>query len=67
MHWGFAAFGGLCALLFLARTHAGEAFVPLLALPPQLCWLGFVAHRARQAGIARSGMTRLLGRSEEPG
>jgi UDP-GlcNAc:undecaprenyl-phosphate GlcNAc-1-phosphate transferase len=51
VHWGFAGFGGLCALLFLAAPAPAKPFIPLLALPPQLCWLGFVTHRARQAGI----------------
>ncbi len=55
VHWGFAGFGGLCALLFLAAPAPAKPFIPLLALPPQLCWLGFVTHRARQAGIARWG------------
>jgi hypothetical protein len=53
VHWGFAGFGGLCAVLFLAAPTPAKPFIPLLALPPQLCWLGFVVHRARQAGIAR--------------
>jgi UDP-GlcNAc:undecaprenyl-phosphate/decaprenyl-phosphate GlcNAc-1-phosphate transferase len=55
VHWSFAGFGGICALLFLAAPSPAKPFLPLLTLPPQLCWLGFVAYRARQAGIARWG------------
>jgi UDP-GlcNAc:undecaprenyl-phosphate GlcNAc-1-phosphate transferase len=55
IHWGFAGFGGICALLFLVAPTAAKPFVPLLALPPQLCWLGFVARRAREAGVTRWG------------
>ena len=55
VHWGFAGFGGLCALLFLAAPTAAKPFIPLLTLLPQLCWLGYVAHRARRAGFARWG------------
>jgi UDP-GlcNAc:undecaprenyl-phosphate/decaprenyl-phosphate GlcNAc-1-phosphate transferase len=55
MHWGFAGFGGICALLFLAAPTPIKPFVPLLTLPPQLCWLGIVAHRARRGGVARWG------------
>jgi UDP-GlcNAc:undecaprenyl-phosphate GlcNAc-1-phosphate transferase len=55
VHWGFAGFGGLCSLLFLAAPTAVKPFVPLLTLPPQLYWLALVAHRARQAGVTRWG------------
>ena len=55
VHWAFAGFGGICALLFLAAPTPAKPFVPLLTLLPQLCWLGFVAHRARQAGVTRWG------------
>lgn len=55
VHWGFAGFGGVCSLLFLAAPTPAKPFVPLLTLPPQLCWLGFVASRAKNSGIPRWG------------
>jgi UDP-N-acetylmuramyl pentapeptide phosphotransferase/UDP-N-acetylglucosamine-1-phosphate transferase len=55
VHWGFAGFGGICSLLFLAAPTPAKPFVPLLTLPPQLCWLGFVASRAKDSGIPRWG------------
>jgi UDP-GlcNAc:undecaprenyl-phosphate GlcNAc-1-phosphate transferase len=51
VHWGFAGFGGICALLFVAAPTPAKPFIPLLTLPPQLCWLGFVARRAQSAGV----------------
>ncbi len=55
LHWGFAVWGGLCALLFLAVPSAAKPLVPLLTLPPQLAWLAFVAHRSRHAAVGRWG------------
>jgi UDP-GlcNAc:undecaprenyl-phosphate GlcNAc-1-phosphate transferase len=55
VHWGFAGFGGICSLLFLAAPTPAKPFVPLLTLPPQICWLGFVASRAKDSGIPRWG------------
>jgi UDP-N-acetylmuramyl pentapeptide phosphotransferase/UDP-N-acetylglucosamine-1-phosphate transferase len=55
VHWGFAGFGGICSLLFLAAPTPAKPFVPLLTLPPQLCWLGFVVSRAKNSGIPRWG------------
>jgi UDP-GlcNAc:undecaprenyl-phosphate GlcNAc-1-phosphate transferase len=55
VHWGFAAFGGLCCLVFMAAPTAWKPFVPGLTLLPQVAWLGFVLRRARQAGLARWG------------
>jgi UDP-GlcNAc:undecaprenyl-phosphate GlcNAc-1-phosphate transferase len=55
VHWGFAGFGGICSLLFLAAPTPAKPFVPLLTLPPQLCWLGFVVSRAKDSGIPRWG------------
>ncbi|MGE0222591.1 MAG: glycosyltransferase family 4 protein [Acetobacteraceae bacterium] len=51
IHWGFALYGGLCCLVFIATPTQGKPFVPLLALVPQLLWLGWVARRARAAGL----------------
>ncbi len=53
VHWGFAAWGGVCCAGFL---HAGPGWklVWLAAvLPPQLAWLALVRRRARMAGIGR--------------
>ena len=55
VHWGFAGFGGLSALAFLAAPPALKPFVPLLTFAPQLVWLGYVRNRARQAKLARWG------------
>jgi UDP-N-acetylmuramyl pentapeptide phosphotransferase/UDP-N-acetylglucosamine-1-phosphate transferase len=54
-HWGFALYGGLCCLLFIAVPSPWKASVPGLTLLPQLAWLGYVVHRARVAGIERWG------------
>jgi UDP-GlcNAc:undecaprenyl-phosphate/decaprenyl-phosphate GlcNAc-1-phosphate transferase len=55
VHWGFAAFGGVCALLFLAAPSSAKPFVPLLTLPPQLGWLTIVTRRAQKAGVTDWG------------
>jgi UDP-GlcNAc:undecaprenyl-phosphate GlcNAc-1-phosphate transferase len=55
VHWSFTGFGGVCALLFVAAPSPAKPYVPLLILPPQICWLAIVAHRARRAGITRWG------------
>jgi UDP-GlcNAc:undecaprenyl-phosphate GlcNAc-1-phosphate transferase len=55
VHWGFAVFGGVCAIGFIAAPSPAKPFVPLLTLLPQLCWLGFVAGRARRVGLTRWG------------
>lgn len=52
VHWGFAGFGGCCALVFIAAPSAVKPFVPLLVLLPQLGWLVLVLRRARRAGLA---------------
>jgi UDP-GlcNAc:undecaprenyl-phosphate GlcNAc-1-phosphate transferase len=53
LHWGFAAVGGLVSILFVAAPSSLKPLLPLLLLPPQFVWLGYVARRARRAGIAR--------------
>jgi UDP-GlcNAc:undecaprenyl-phosphate GlcNAc-1-phosphate transferase len=55
VHWGFTAFGGGCALVFLTVPSGAKPYVPLLTLMPQLIWLALVAHRARAAGVKRWG------------
>ncbi len=51
VHWGFAAFGGVCCLVFIHVPSQWKPFVPFLVLPPQLVWLALVARWARRAGI----------------
>ncbi len=52
LHWAFAAFHALLALLFLALAPPWKPLVVLPALAVQLCWL---AHVARLVGAARIG------------
>ena len=53
VEWGFAAWGGLCCLGFVAAGEGAKPWVALLVLPPQLLWLAYVVRRARRAGLAR--------------
>ncbi len=55
VHWGFAVYGGLACLVFIAASPTWKPLVPALTLVPQLAWLGFVVARARRAGIERWG------------
>ncbi len=55
VHWGFAIYGGLCCLAFIAASSAWKPLVPALTLVPQVAWLGFVVRRAHLAGIERWG------------
>lgn len=55
VHWGFAVFGGLCCLLFIAEPRAVKPFVAILPLVPQLFWTRLVIRRARAAGLGRWG------------
>jgi UDP-GlcNAc:undecaprenyl-phosphate GlcNAc-1-phosphate transferase len=55
IHWGFAVAGGLCCLGFLAAPSFGKPFVPFATLLPQAVWVGFVARRARAAGLRHWG------------
>lgn len=55
VHWGFAAFGGVTALVFLDAAPEAKPLIPLLALLPQLCWLGYVTRRARRAELDHWG------------
>jgi UDP-GlcNAc:undecaprenyl-phosphate GlcNAc-1-phosphate transferase len=55
VHWGFAVFGGACAIGFVAAASPLKPYLPLLTLLPQLYWLAFVARRARMAGLTRWG------------
>ncbi|MDJ0390135.1 MraY family glycosyltransferase [Roseomonas sp. E05] len=55
VHWGFTAFHGALALLFLRLAPDVK---PLIILPPlavQLLWLAYVAARVRRAGLSWVG------------
>ncbi len=52
-HWGFAAWGGLCCVAFLAAPSPWKPALVLAVLPPQLAWAAWVVHRARRAPIGR--------------
>jgi len=53
VHWGFAVFGGVCCLVFIAAPSLYKPPVPFITVLPQLAWVGFVIHRARTAGLRR--------------
>jgi UDP-GlcNAc:undecaprenyl-phosphate GlcNAc-1-phosphate transferase len=55
VHWGFAVFGGMCCLLFIAAPSAWKPEVPFITFLPQLTWVSFVLQRARLAGLRRWG------------
>jgi UDP-N-acetylmuramyl pentapeptide phosphotransferase/UDP-N-acetylglucosamine-1-phosphate transferase len=55
VHWGFAIFGGVCCLLFIAVPSYYKPPVPFITALPQLVWVWFVIHRARAAGLRRWG------------
>ncbi|MCW3477257.1 glycosyltransferase family 4 protein [Limobrevibacterium gyesilva] len=51
VHWGFAALGGVVALLFVHAPPERKPMLALLLLVPQLVWLAYVASRARRANL----------------
>ncbi len=51
LHWGFAALGGVVAIGFIHAGPGGKLVLPLLLVPPQLVWLGYVVLRARRSPI----------------
>ena len=55
IHWGFALFGGICCLLFIAEPRMAKPFIALLPLLPQLVWVRYVVRRARAANLGRWG------------
>jgi len=55
IHWGFALYGGLCCLLFVAVPSHWKVYLPALTLLPQFAWLAFVVRLARAARIERWG------------
>lgn len=52
-HWGFAALGGLAALVFVHEAGPLRLLVPLPLLAVQIGWALWVARRAREAGLGR--------------
>jgi UDP-GlcNAc:undecaprenyl-phosphate GlcNAc-1-phosphate transferase len=55
VHWGFAAFGGLCCLVFIAVPTDAKPMVPLATILPQIAWVWLVARMARRAGLRQWG------------
>lgn len=55
VHWGFAVFGGVCCLLFIAVPSPFKPPIPFVTLLPQLGWIWFVTTQARRAGLRRWG------------
>ena len=53
VHWGFAIWGGVCCLLFVAAPTWAKPYVPFAVLLPQAPWVILIAARARQAGLTR--------------
>ncbi|MBO0710738.1 MAG: undecaprenyl/decaprenyl-phosphate alpha-N-acetylglucosaminyl 1-phosphate transferase [Acetobacteraceae bacterium] len=51
VHWGFAAFGGACCLLFVHSPSIYKPLVPLLVLLPQTAWLIVVSRQASRTAI----------------
>jgi UDP-GlcNAc:undecaprenyl-phosphate GlcNAc-1-phosphate transferase len=51
IEWGFTVLGGLDCLAFLAAPSAWKPTVALVPLLPQVAWAGYVAWRARRAGV----------------
>ncbi len=51
-HWGFAAFQAALALVFPHLAAWAKPLVVVPALAVQLAWLGYVALRARRAGLS---------------
>lgn len=52
VHWGFALWGGLAAIAFLAAPSSLKPPMLLLPIVPQPIWAAYVAARARKARIA---------------
>lgn len=51
VHWGFAALGGLVAIVFVIAPSFVKPALPLLLLFPQMLWLAYVLLRSRRADI----------------
>jgi UDP-GlcNAc:undecaprenyl-phosphate GlcNAc-1-phosphate transferase len=55
IHWAFALFGGLCALVFLKASGNRKLFALYMTVPPQLVWLGLVVWISRRKRLERWG------------
>jgi len=55
VHWGFALFGGVCCLAFIAAPSPAKPYVPLATLLPQAGWLWLVRRLAARADLGRWG------------
>ena len=53
LHWSFAALGGVVCLVFVQSGPMAKVLLPLLLLPPQLVWLGYVVRCARRVHLGR--------------
>ncbi len=51
VYWGFAVWGGLCCLGFVAAPSGGRLWWAMLVVPPPLAWLGAVRLLARRRGL----------------
>jgi UDP-GlcNAc:undecaprenyl-phosphate GlcNAc-1-phosphate transferase len=51
VHWGFALFGGLCCLVFIASPTELKTVLPAAPLLPQLLWLIYVITLAKRARL----------------
>ncbi len=56
VHWGFAAWGGVCCGLFLAAAPPWKPLWVAMVVPPQLAWLAFVGYLATAAGVPRPSL-----------
>jgi UDP-GlcNAc:undecaprenyl-phosphate GlcNAc-1-phosphate transferase len=55
VYWGFAAFGGICCLGFIAAPSPVKPIIPIDVLLPQIPWVIFVVRRARRAKLGAWG------------
>src|SRR5262249_54876167 len=55
VHWGFAAFGGLCCLTFLKVSGNWKLVMLGATMLPQLLWLSFVVRAAHRKAIEQWG------------
>ena len=53
VHWGFAVWGGITCLAFVATHGDWKPVIALLPVPVQLAWTAHVVMRARRAGLGR--------------
>ena len=58
VHWGFAAWGGVCCVLFLLSAPVWKPVWVAAVLPPQFAWWAYVDRRAQRAGLMRPVLRR---------